>query len=140
MHSISELNNSTSLRSVRERKRPGAKTSRGPAFIFGNKAGAEPKNDIELRFVLVSRILKSELNGRGHFSESSDSDMDLVSRFLGPRTQNLGHRFRRGQALHACVRQLLGRRHEFFLDFWRLQNMEIFQPFAECWKIAQTWM
>ena len=89
MHSISELNNSTSLRSVRERKRPGAKTSRGPAFIFGNKAGAEPKNDIELRFVLVSRIRKSELNGRGHFSESSDLDMDLVSRFLDskPRTQ-----------------------------------------------------
>ena len=51
MPSISELNNSTSLRSVRERKRPGAKTSRGPAFIFGNKAGAEPKNDIELRLV-----------------------------------------------------------------------------------------
>ena len=51
VHSISELNNSTSLRSVRERKRPGAKTSRGPAFIFGNKAGAEPKNDIELRWV-----------------------------------------------------------------------------------------
>ena len=62
VHSISELNNSTSLRSVRERKRPGAKTSRGPAFIFGNKAGAEPKNDIELRFVLS--ILKSDTDER----------------------------------------------------------------------------
>ena len=61
VQSISELNNSTSLRSVRERKRPGAKTSRGPAFIFGNKAGAEPKNDIELRFVNFI----SELDGRG---------------------------------------------------------------------------
>ena len=109
VHNISELNNSTSLRSVRERKRPGAKTSRGPAFIFGNKAGAEPKNDIELRFVLVSKILKSELNRRGHFSESSDSDMNLVSRFF-----IRGHRFQRGQASNVCVRQILGLRQEFF--------------------------
>lgn len=36
---------------MRDRRRLGAKNSRGPAFIFGKQAGAEPKNDIELRFL-----------------------------------------------------------------------------------------
>ena len=36
---------------MRDRRRLGAKNSRGPAFIFGKQADAEPKNDIELRFL-----------------------------------------------------------------------------------------
>ena len=52
-HDINELNESTSLRSVRERRRQGAKNSRGPAFIFGNRE-QHRSNDVELRFVYYS--------------------------------------------------------------------------------------
>ena len=45
-NSCDNFHNSTSLRSMRERRKNGAKNSRGPAFIFGKNGSHQPNNDI----------------------------------------------------------------------------------------------
>lgn len=78
---------SVSLRSMRERRRNGAKNSRGPAFIFGKNGANQPKNDIELLFLEAAEYGNIP-TVRRMLEDTSDLDVNCTD-FIGQNALQL---------------------------------------------------